>query len=200
MNLNEILIVNKAISPNIDITKSKIIGSIEGHDIHQYNNTGIHYFIKNEKEIISSVSGNYINFLNSKFFVIKNIFTSIQYKGKGFASILFMFFLKKLHIKLMADIEMTLEGIRFWENISKQFGNSKVIDQESNTIFDRTEISDEQLFINGSARSKISDKYLLIMETCPISVTDIGNPPFNLYEESIPDLILYTDRKQNMFL
>lgn len=123
------------------------------------------FCIIQENELIAFLHGqSYSNDIIRNGFVVFEVYTDLKHRNSGHASTLYEYLYRTLGYDILSDKEQTNAGIKLWKNLKSQYGSEVAIyDTETNTVLDYDDVPLENLYINGSSNSKLSNRYRLLL-------------------------------------
>ncbi len=116
----------------------------------------------NDDQVIACVIGYFWTFPknNTEYFMIKDVYTDPSKQKQGYGTSLYQCLLNKLQIKLWSDNEQTPAGRALWSTLSK-LTKIKVLDMQDGQIYDRSQINDEQIYVNNPEQHR----YVFVTES-----------------------------------
>lgn len=116
------------------------------------------YFLKKDDDIISFILGSKTTINDNEYLEIHRTWVDPEHRMKGYATALYSALYNKLNKKLLSDEKQTPIIQRIWKNVDT------VLNTETGEIKTRSQISDSELYVDGSDLSRESKRYRLIKE------------------------------------
>lgn len=137
---------------------------------HSDSNLIMFALLDDNQQVITCVIGYFWTFPknNTEYFMIKDVYTDPKQQRQGYGTSLYQCLLNKLQIKLWSDNEQTSTGRALWSTISK-LTKIKVLDLQDGQIYDRSQISDDQVYVNNPEQHR----YVFVTECI---TTNYGYP------------------------
>lgn len=188
MEINEILNISMQSNSGVnlsafDVDSAKQITTAENIPLYftTAENTEL-YFLKKDDELLSFILCIPTKINNTEYLVVHRTWTDPNNKGKGYGTVLYATLITKLQKKLLSDDKQTPTIRNIWKQAEK------VLDTTTNSIINRDEISDDEIYIDGSKKSNKSRRYRLVMENI-ITPNEFDRP---LIDNIINDNLIIT--------
>lgn len=137
-----------------------------------------------EKTFIGYLAGGYITIEDKKYWQSNYAYFDSAFRNKGYATSLFAFILKRIHIPIISDEIQSPDGRKLWKSLLKTF-RGKIYDSDKHKFLNLNEVPENEIYTSDEI---LSNRYYLVLEKCnSLRISDplsASGPSVLLYEQT----------------
>lgn len=201
MKLNEITKIVQQPDPgfkesDFDIENAQQVTTAENFPVFKLKSKGNldpaleAYALKKDDRFVSFVVGKY-GTLDGPAFFVQRSYTIPSLRNKGLATALYSVLYRRLHLKLISDVEQSPETVSVWKKLSKSLP-VRVLDTKNQRSLELQDVPDKQLYDPELELKLVIENTHTLNIQGGQPITDLLIPERPLIDKILADYINYT--------